>query len=565
MNLYQPGSIIIDRFELKQRLGAGAMGIVFGAIDRRLDEEIAIKFLPPAMAQDQDAVLQFAGEVRKARRVSGKYILRVYDMWDDGEGSHFVTMEWAKGGDLNSYRKQYGILAWEHVKTLLMPILRGLQTIHEAGIVHRDVKPGNILFRDNGTPIVADFGISKSIMASMSRISQDTSISGTPAYMAPEAIRGTEEICPATDLYAVGCMAYELLTGHTPFRGDPMSVMFNQTQEDPSFTELPGDAIRWTGACLIKDVNQRVQSVDELLKGLANPSILPSYIPIRPRPKQEHRAQVTESSILVPQAGIDRTYKVGQKPLIPDVEKPKGLAKETSADFNRKLPLILGSISVVLVILVLVVWIGSRSNEGMPTDIRQAEISTQQTPTEMKNPKPQPSKSPVKKNEIESPVINPTENRIAELEARALRLFREKNFTSGSGGNVWDTCREISALDPDNETCKQLTSDMQQTYHNWIEAELSAGDCTAADGYVRSLAIVGSVGDFPSRVAECKKRAALPKIVMAKCPHCGEMTEKGNICQECGESIKEFPVKCPNCGKWTQEGRNCIWCGHKLK
>ncbi len=566
---YQPGMIIIERFELKVRLGAGAMGIVFGAVDRKLDEEVALKFLPMAMAEDREAVGQFAGEVKRARRVSGRYVLRVYDMWDDGEGGHFVTMEWAKGGDLNSYRRHRGLVPWEETKRLLVPILRGLQTVHEAGIVHRDVKPGNILFREEGIPIVADFGISKSIMASMSRISQDTSISGTPAYMAPEAIRGTDDIGPATDLYAVGSMVYEMLTGHTPFKGDPMSVMFNQTQSDPSFKDVPREAVRWIGACLVKDINGRVQNAEQLLRGLSDPSGLPVYIPM---------GQLAERAIHVPQPQPaaappsaprssaqeavvpGRTYKVGAKRV--KTALAAGLPEKWWKS-NTVLPWVLGSTLAALVILVIVVASGVGGiSGGMKVD-RNESIGDQHPVTGDSDVVDKPDdRLPPKP---ETPTSSPSRDHIVALEQKAQRLFRNSSFRSGPDGNVWETCQEIMKEEPENSVCLELIDGMRDKYRRWIESSLAEHDCEKAARYAVSLGTIGGGGDYSGRITECRRKTSVVQAMTAKCPYCGRTTEEGKICQMCGRSLQGLTVACPNCRKWTADEKYCIHCGYELK
>ncbi len=567
MNTYQPGMTIIGRFDLVERLGAGAMGIVYGAVDKKLKEEVALKFLPSAMAEDREAVQQFAGEVRRARRVSGRYILRVYDMWEDGEGGHFVTMECAKGGDLKARQLSRGLLSWDETKLLLLPILKGLQSVHDAGIIHRDVKPGNILFRKDDTPVVADFGISKTIMASMSRITHDSTISGTPAYMAPEAIQGNADICFGTDLYAVGCLAYELLLGHPPFSGDVMSVMYNQMHSDPSFEGIPGAAARWIGACLTKDVTHRVQTSENLIRCLDNPWDLPEYIPVR--------QSSGDSSV---SAEINGAYGVGEHAIrtrkidTPPVSAPDGRLPDHPGFFRRSLhalahshafPWVLGAALVILIILAI--------RERFPAGDASQVVSIQES---MPNSRlgNRSGESGVLRDSIETAfnggagdddaVDRPA---IANLEERAQQLFLELKFTSGDNGSAWDVCKQILDMDPGNAVSLQLIARMKEQYENWIETSLGSGDCSKATAYAAALTQIGSDRTYQKEIAGCLERKQGSSAAEGICPFCGHLTVAGNFCTSCGESLNDLTVVCPACNTWTADEKFCIHCRQRLK
>lgn len=531
--MYQAGSVVIGRFELRQKLGAGGMGIVFGAMDRKLDEEVALKFLPPAMAGDRDSLDLFAREVKRARKVPGKYILRVYDIWDDGEGGVFVTMEWAKGGDLNGYRKQHGLvglLTWDQVRGLLHPILLGLQTVHEAGIVHRDVKPANILFREDGTPVVADFGISKSIKASMSRISQDATISGTPAYMAPEAIRG-EGVSPATDLYAMGCMAYELLTGHTPFVGDPMSIMYNQTHADPSFRGIERNALRWVGACLAKDPARRVQTAEALIRGLEDPSRLPMYVPTGPSAVATvvpvHQPGEAAHASSPPAAPADLTRRVGTLPsaqtATPESARstggraasPRGPAVSSSDVRPRRKPssnwwvyVPVGLIALLVILIVSVASVAQRNRAQRAIGSPAASTGQYRTPATAAGP-------------------------------------------SGSGtGQVQDQLGVRS-----------------QTAGSGSGATSQSDDRAGASEKTRTPVIPESVVRPEEVKPQAKAVKPSPPKVQALCPKCGKMTAKTSDgrCTECGVRLGNRTVVCPTCKKWTSPGTVCDQCGSRLR
>jgi len=265
----KPGHIFANRYEIKREFHGG-MARVFGAYDRKERRYVVLKFLPPALANDEQARKDLINEAKLASKVRGKNVLQVYGAFRvRSTGEVFIVMEWVRGYDLATLIRRHGPFTWGEARQILEQILSGLELIHAANIIHRDIKPQNILIRHDGTVLVADFGISKSIRSSMTRISQDTSISGTPSYMAPEAIKG-EKIGRATDIYAVGCIAYEMLTGHPPFTGNPMTVMWKHVHEEPDYSVLPEEAANWIRICLEKDIEKRPNSVRQVKAALRN-------------------------------------------------------------------------------------------------------------------------------------------------------------------------------------------------------------------------------------------------------------------------------------------------------
>jgi len=270
------GHIFANRYEIKKEFHGG-MAQVFGAYDLKEKRYVVLKFLPPTLANDEQAKNDLINEAKIAAKVKGKNILQIYGAFKvKSSGEVFIIMEWVKGCDLATLIKSHGPFTWDEARPVLEQILSGLEAIHSAGIIHRDIKPQNILVREDGTVLVADFGISKSIQSSMTRISQVTSISGTPAYMAPEAIKG-EKIGRATDIYVVGCIAYEMLTGHPPFIGNPMTVMWKHVHEEPDYSVLPKEAVEWVKWCLAKSVEQRPVSARIALTSLCNTEQVPHY------------------------------------------------------------------------------------------------------------------------------------------------------------------------------------------------------------------------------------------------------------------------------------------------
>ncbi|MFP4458345.1 MAG: protein kinase domain-containing protein [Candidatus Zixiibacteriota bacterium] len=292
MSLIKPGIVILGRFEVLKQYHGGTFRVFF-AVDRQKDRAIVLKFLPSDQndAQAQKKLIKEAGILSK---VKGKNVLEVYNCYLIDTGEVFISMEWAPGGDLMSYLRKHGPLEWEKARELLYQILNGLQQIHSHNIIHRDIKPGNILFADENTPLVADFGISKALTNTIEKLTQKTSIIGTPDYMAPEAIKG-DKLGFATDIYSIGVLAWEMLTLKPPFTDENnniVTLMYKQLNEKPNFDELPDEARDWVRVCMEKDINKRIASVKELRELLHIDKIPEKYLPDAPKIKKTAKKTV---------------------------------------------------------------------------------------------------------------------------------------------------------------------------------------------------------------------------------------------------------------------------------
>jgi serine/threonine protein kinase len=204
------------RYRLGERLGHGGMGEVFVAHDLRLDREVALKLLRADLAEQDGMRERVVAEARLAARLTHPHVVGVLDTGEQ-DGRPFVVMERLSGRTLRD-ELQEGPMAPERVRDVGLQVLRALAAAHELGIVHRDVKPGNILDAGVGTWKVADFGIAKWVHADET-LTGTGELLGSPSYLAPERIEG-QQAGPASDLYAVGVLLYEALVGHRPFEGD---------------------------------------------------------------------------------------------------------------------------------------------------------------------------------------------------------------------------------------------------------------------------------------------------------------------------------------------------------
>ncbi|MBN9162816.1 MAG: protein kinase, partial [Myxococcales bacterium] len=205
------------RYELLGMLGAGAMGTVYRARDRELDEVVALKVLKKELAS-ADMIERFRREVKLARRVTHKNVARTYDIGEDG-GDRFLTMEFIEGEMLGALLARKGRLPLEDVIRYGLDVCAGLAAAHAANVLHRDLKPENVIVAKDGRAVITDFGIARA--ATREELSRTVGgIVGTPAYMAPEQVEGSADLDARADLYALGTMLFELITGQMAWQGD---------------------------------------------------------------------------------------------------------------------------------------------------------------------------------------------------------------------------------------------------------------------------------------------------------------------------------------------------------
>ena len=261
----------LGQFRLLAILGRGAMGNVYEAEDTLLQRRVAVKVLPPQlMAQGGEVAERFLREARSAGRLDHPNIVGVYQVGVE-KGLHYIAMQLVRGGSAADFLKDHGPMTPQDATRVALEAARALAAAHGKGIVHRDIKPGNIMLGEAWSVKVADFGLAK---VEGSDLTKDGHILGTPAYMSPEACRGQPSDF-RSDLYSLGCTYFALLTGRAPFVGENThSVMYQQIYEPPPDPrtlrpEVPGACVRVLMKALAKEPAERYQTADEFAEALA--------------------------------------------------------------------------------------------------------------------------------------------------------------------------------------------------------------------------------------------------------------------------------------------------------
>jgi len=262
----RPRRVLAGRYEIASLLGQGGMARVFQGTDRVLDRTVAIKVLSPQFADDDQFVARFRREAQAAAGLNHPNIVGVYDTGDQGD-VHFIVMEYVEGRTLRDVIRGDGPLLPERAAEIGEAVARALSSAHQAGLVHRDIKPGNIMLTREGEVKVMDFGIART--STGDTLTQTAAILGTASYLSPEQAQGLS-VDTRSDIYSLGCVLYEMLTGRAPFIGDsPVAIAYMHVKEDPVppsrlNQDVPPTLDSVVLKCMAKNPANRYESAEEL-------------------------------------------------------------------------------------------------------------------------------------------------------------------------------------------------------------------------------------------------------------------------------------------------------------
>ena len=259
----------IGRYQVVERIGRGAMGLVYRARDESMNREVALKVLTADIEDDPDIRARFHREAEAAARLSHPNIITIYDVGEDGD-RFFIVMELLRGSILKDYLKQPEGARLEKKLDLMAQLCTGVGAAHRASVYHRDIKPGNIFVRDDGILKILDFGVARIASSSMTA---SGFIVGTPDYMSPEQAKGWE-IDQRSDIFSLGGVLYFMLTGRKPFPATDLPTLFHQIQSDDAPPPLGVDVPPALTALIMKALSKkretRFQTCQEMLTELEN-------------------------------------------------------------------------------------------------------------------------------------------------------------------------------------------------------------------------------------------------------------------------------------------------------
>jgi len=281
-NEVHEGQVLAGKFRIERVLGQGGMGVVVAATHLQLDERVALKFLLPDALANPEAVERFAREARAAVKIKSEHVARVSDVGTLESGSPYMVMEYLQGEDLAAWVRGNGALAAPEAIEFLLQACEAIAEAHALGIVHRDLKPANLFVtrRVDGSPCikVLDFGISKVTVPGAQPefgMTKTHTVMGSPLYMSPEQMSSSRNVDMRTDIWALGVILYETLTGHVPFEAETMPQLCGMILQDPPRPiqelrpDLPHALQQVILRCLEKNRDRRFNNVAELAHALA--------------------------------------------------------------------------------------------------------------------------------------------------------------------------------------------------------------------------------------------------------------------------------------------------------
>jgi eukaryotic-like serine/threonine-protein kinase len=267
-----PGTEFGPRYRIESLLGRGGMGAVYKAYDKELNRVVALKLVRPELTSDASSMQRFKQELLLASRISHKNILRIHDL-GDVEGVKFISMVYVEGEDLQHILQRQGRLPLRRTLSITRQLCAALDAAHTEGVVHRDLKPQNVLIDGADNAYISDFGLAKSLEAGTAMMTRTGEVLGTPRYMSPEQVE-SKLADHRSDIYSLGLILYEMFTGEGPFKGDSaFQVMYQRVTQKPKSPkevnpELPDYLVRIILRCLERDPELRYQQAHDVLRDL---------------------------------------------------------------------------------------------------------------------------------------------------------------------------------------------------------------------------------------------------------------------------------------------------------
>ena len=387
MNINMPTSLAGERYQLGQLVGRGGMAEVHVALDTRLGRTVAVKIMRADFANDKIFLERFRREAHSVAQMNNPNIVNIYDSGEEvvttetGQTEHlpYLVMEYVKGQTLRDILKVNGALSQRDAEQVMMGVLNALEYSHRMGIIHRDIKPGNIMISEQGVVKVMDFGIARALDDSAATMTQSQGVVGTAQYLSPEQARG-ESVDMRSDLYSAGCVLYEMLTGRPPFTGDSaVAIAYQHVSEvaTPPSSVVPGLPKMWDSICakaMAKDRQNRYATASEFKNDLltfmnGGVPMAAAFNPLTDltNMKARKQAEMTANTVAMTPAGettVTQAFNpvTGQFEAVPNPQngistKTRAEQRAEAAKARKKKQIIIGSVVGGLVALLVILGV----------------------------------------------------------------------------------------------------------------------------------------------------------------------------------------------------------------
>lgn len=394
------GTVLSNRYRLEEQVGSGGMGTVWKATDTLLNRSVAVKLLHPAQMAEPTARERFRTEGRITAGLSHPGIAQVYD-YGEGDGRAFLIMELVVGDPLSQVLREQGPLSADQTLDFVCQAAKALAAAHARGVVHRDIKPGNLLVTGDGQLKLTDFGIARGDMSVT--LTQTGMVMGTAQYISPEQASG-RPATSASDLYALGVVAYECLAGQPPFTGDsPVALALAHTREEPPELpeHVPADVDGLVSSLLLKDPADRPSSASEVAHTAA---VIRSNAGTGPPTPATGFTGMAPTAVVgaVPEPGAQQARHTADQPIVPPAQESESTTLAETSDSGRRvrLPVVLAAVAATVLIVGAVV---AGFFFGGDTDTDTARDSVD-TPATTESPSPTPTEEPEENEPIDPPV-----------------------------------------------------------------------------------------------------------------------------------------------------------------
>lgn len=385
----QEGDLLAGKYRVEKVLGYGGMGVVVSAFRGDLEQRVAVKFLSEAAAERPDAAERFRREARAAAKIRSEHVARVLDVGTLDTGLPYMVMEYLEGNDIADELRRLNVLPISEAVEFVLQAIEALAEAHAAGVVHRDLKPGNLFLarRADGSRRVKvlDFGISKALTGSSVEelsLTKTAALIGSPLYMAPEQMRSAKDVDTRADIWSLGAMLYEMLTGQPPYTGDSIPQLCAALLHDDPIPlrqhrpEIPEGLEQAVLRCLMKDRNHRFSTVFELGRALLPYSTPDSRIHVERAERVLGVTDVTLSGIIpsaalpslprgatVPVTPLNVTPAAVLQPIEPTINS-WGASGSAPAPKKRRGPLLLIGGAAAVLAGALGLWAAQSSGKG---------------------------------------------------------------------------------------------------------------------------------------------------------------------------------------------------------